>query len=131
MSSAENHDIRGKELHRLELQISHFLRTGVLFAGLVLFVGWIWMWLHGQDISREFTEYNPHALKDTWQEAIVSSDYATIISVIGLVVLVALPVIRVFLSGVLFLKQKDHRLALMAFAVFSALVLSLLLGIDI
>lgn len=119
------------EINRLELIISHLLRIGVMVAGSLLAIGWIWMWLNGRDISQNLRDYNPQAFTDTLQWAFIMKDRAVLMSLLGLVFLVMLPVIRVFLTAVLFLWQKEFRLALMAFLVFAALVVSFSLGIDI
>lgn len=118
-------------LHRLELLVSHLLRIGVLVAGGLLAVGWVGMWIHGTDLSGNLSEYNPTAFTDSLQWAIIMQDRWLLISLLGLVVLVLLPLVRVFLTAVLFLKQKDFSLALMAFMVFACLLSSFFLGIDI
>jgi uncharacterized membrane protein len=120
-----------QEMHRLELIISHLLRVGVTVAGALLFIGWVWMWYQGQDASQNLKEYNPQSFTDTIQWAMIMQNRAMLMALTGLVVLVTLPVIRVLLTGILFVKQKDYRLAVMAFLVFTALVASFFLGIDL
>lgn len=118
-------------LHRLELIISQLLRGGVLISGMLLFVGWIWMWTDGKDIGGNLSEYNPQAFTDTLQWGMIMQDRGLLISMLGLIFLVLLPVLRVFLTGVLFLWQKEFRLGIMAFVVFAILVGSFFLGIEI
>lgn len=120
-----------ESLNQLEYRISQFLRGGVLFAGLLLLVGWLWMLVNNREVLSTFDEYHPQSLAESLQWALIMNDRALMMSFFGLVVLVSLPVIRVLMTGVLFMKQKEYRLALMAFLVFSALVASFSLGIDL
>lgn len=118
-------------LHQLEIRISQFLRGGVLFAGALLFVGWVWMFINSGDVLSTFNEYHPQSLSESIQWALIMNDRALLMSFFGLVVLVTLPVIRVLMTGILFIRQKDYRLAIIAFAVFFVLVASFTLGIDL
>ncbi|WP_347358886.1 DUF1634 domain-containing protein [Bdellovibrio sp.] len=120
-----------ESLHELELIISQILRGGVLFSGIFLLVGWLWMWFRDGDNLQTFTSYEPRPLVENIHWALVMNDRALLISLFGLVTLVCLPLLRVLMTGVLFIKQKDKGLAVMAFAVFFALVGSFLLGIDL
>lgn len=118
-------------LHDLELTISQILRGGVLFAGIFLLSGWLWMWWRDGDNLQSFTVYEPRPLIENIQWALVMNDRALLISQFGLVVLVCLPLVRVLMTAILFLKQKDKGLAIMALGVFVALVGSFLLGIEL
>ena len=131
MSSEISQNPAQQELHRLELIISHLLRVGVLLAGLLLAVGWVWMWLNGSDINQNLRDYNPVTFTDTLQWAMIMQDRALLISMAGLGILVLLPIVRVLLTAILFIWQKDFKLGLMAFLVFFALLGSFFLGIDL
>ncbi|XGC79471.1 DUF1634 domain-containing protein [Bdellovibrio bacteriovorus] len=119
------------QLEKLELRISRFLRSGVYFAGLFLFVGWFWMWLGSEDIFAHLSDYHPQSFFEMIQWALIMNDRGILMTLAGLVILVCLPVIRVFLTGILFVKQKEYALALMAFGVFLTLIVSFFLGIEI
>jgi uncharacterized membrane protein len=118
-------------LHDLELKISKMLRSGVYVAGMLLMVGWLWQLYKNGDTLADFKTYESRSLVETIHWAVVMHDRPILISMAGLVVLVLLPITRVFLTGVLFVKQKDRVLAVMAFAVFTCLVASFFLGIDL
>ncbi len=118
-------------LHKLELIISQLLRAGVLIAGVFLLIGWLWLWNNNGSLLQSFTVYEPKSLLETIHWALLTNDRPMVISMVGLILLVCLPVVRVFLTGVLFIKQKDFILATMAFLVFTALVISFSLGIDL
>lgn len=120
-----------KTLNRLEYRISQLLRSGVLFAGIFLLVGWLWMWWKGEQSLSSLAEYQPTSLFENLQWALLMQDRAMLISYTGLIVLVSLPVVRVFLTGILFIRQKENKLALMAFTVFIILIGSFFLGIDL
>ncbi|QDK45765.1 DUF1634 domain-containing protein [Bdellovibrio sp. ZAP7] len=120
-----------KVLHDLELKISKMLRSGVYVAGMLLLIGWLWQLFNSGDTLDNFTTYESRSLFETIHWAVVMHDRPLLISLAGLVVLVLLPITRVFLTGVLFVKQKDRVLAVMAFAVFACLVASFFLGIDL
>lgn len=127
-----NPEIKEKDaLHELELKISHFLRGGVILSGLLLLVAWLWILFEKGDVLSTFATYHPQPLWESIQWALVMNDRAYLFSLLGLGILVLMPIIRVLMTGFLFLKQKEYRLAIMAFAVFGALVASFTLGIEL
>lgn len=120
-----------KELHKLELIISKMLRVGVMTAGACLLMGWVGMWLQNGSQLSSFTVYQPEPFLEKIEWAILTRDRALMMSLIGLIILVVLPLVRVLLTGILFLFQHDYKLAVMAFGVFATLVASFFLGIDL
>ena len=119
------------ETHRLELIISKLLRVGVMTAGVCLLVGWVGMWLNNGSVLSRFQVYEAEPLLEKIQWALLMRDRSLMMALIGLIILVCLPLVRVLLTGILFIRQKDYRLAVMAFAVFATLVASFFLGIDL
>lgn len=120
-----------QKLQSSELLISRFLRFGVLLSGMFLLVGWVWMLKEKGDTLETFNQYQPQSLIESLHWALVMQDRATFVSFVGLAILVSLPMIRVLMTGILFLKQKEKVLGLMAFLVFVSLLGSLFLGIEI
>lgn len=120
-----------QSLHDLEMTISKLLRLGVMGAGILLALGWLWLLFNNGDVLAGFSNYEPHSFFETIQWALINRDKAMLISMAGLALLVSLPIIRVFMTAVLFVKQKDFILAIMAFAVFACLIASFMLGIDL
>ncbi|MNK07815.1 hypothetical protein D3C87_257350 [compost metagenome] len=118
-------------LQRLELIISHLLRIGVLIAGTFLLVGWLMSWYTQGDMLSTFQTYESQSIIESIHWALVMNNKGLIISYFGLLILVSLPVLRVFMTGFLFIRQKEYTLAFMAYGVFFALLLSVLLGIEI
>lgn len=117
--------------HRLELIISKLLRVGVMTAGVCLLVGWIGMWMNNGSILTNFHVYEPEPMLEKIEWALLMRDRSLMMAMIGLIVLVCLPLVRVLLTGILFIRQKDYKLAVMAFAVFVTLVVSFFLGIEL
>lgn len=120
-----------QELLNLELKISKFLRMGVIVSGLFMIVGWIFESLKSENSFDKIKSYNPDALADSFQLAYASGDWATVLTYIGLIILVSLPIIRVLLTAVLFIKQKDTPMAALAIFVFFILMTSLMLGFEL
>ena len=127
----DNPNKQSQSLHDLELTISKLLRIGVMTAGVLLAVGWLWLLFNNGDLLANFSNYEPRSFFETIQWSLINQDKAMLLSLIGLALLVLLPIARVFMTGVLFLKQKDFFLAVMAFAVFACLIGSFMLGIDL
>lgn len=124
-------DKSSSALHELELKISHLLRAGVLISGTLLLIGWLWNLIQKGDILTTLNVYHPHPLWETIQSSLQNHDEAQLVSLTGVIILVLMPIIRVLMTGILFLKEKDYRLAIMAFGVFTALAASFFLGIDL
>ena len=118
-------------LHRLELKIAYLLRYGVIAAGILMAVGWaLSLYTHGERLG-QFKAYAPQGLAHTLRAAKEGGDAGTLVALAGLALLVLLPVARVLLTGVLFLRQGDQKLAALAFLVLAVLVLSFALGIEL
>lgn len=117
--------------YTLELLIAKFLRWGVFFCGGLIFVGWIMNLKWNANPFHIYKDYDPIPLWELISFYIRSQNYGGLISFAGLAALVSLPVWRVFLTGVLFLKQKERALAVIAFFVFTLLVISFLLGVTV
>ena len=119
------------ELESLELKISKFLRLGVIVAGVFMFVGWMAQ-LAFQDHSIELLKtYHAISLEETLRIAIDKKQWSELIAYLGLAILIALPITRVFLTAFLFLKQKEYVLAGIASFVLIALIVSFTLGIEL
>lgn len=127
---------QGDDLHRMELQVSKFLRYGVVVAGVTMLVGWSLSlfkphvaWNENPFINLE--TFHAVSMSEQISQAVTRHDYSILISYLGLAALVGLPVIRVFLTAVLFFKQKEKVLAYIALFVLSALLISMGLGFEL
>jgi uncharacterized membrane protein len=115
---------------KLELRISKLLRVGVLLSGAFMFVGWMAQLSNDPHPFSAFAHYQRVPLADSLENALLTQNWGMPVSYLGLFFLVALPSVRVFLTAILFLKQKEYRLAAIAFFVLLALGLSFSLGIE-
>ncbi|MCM2350930.1 MAG: DUF1634 domain-containing protein [Bacteriovoracaceae bacterium] len=118
------------EIENLELKISKFLRYGVIFAGIVIFIGWISMFKFTNTFYT-FKFYDKLPLIDIIPFYVYRERWGMLVAYAGLVILISLPIIRVFLTAFLFIKQKEYILATIAIVVSIALIFSMFLGIEL
>jgi uncharacterized membrane protein len=113
---------------RVEKLVGTLLLTGVLISGLVVFVGGVlYMLKYGRDPVR-YADFDPqqgslHSIVDVGKFA-VQGDGRAIIE-IGLLLLIATPVLRVAFSLVAFSLEKDRLYAALTLIVLVILLLSL------
>jgi len=122
-------------VHKVELIISNILRGGVILSLLLIVSGTTLSFVHHSDyLSRPSdtkrlisskTEF-PHTLKETL--AGVRQDRGQAVIVVGLLALIATPVIRVGVSIVAFVIEKDAIFVALTTLVFALLLLSFFLG---
>ena len=115
----------------LEIKIALFLRYGVFLAGFLMFIGWAMNFKFSGNPYFGFSTYDQIPLIDLIEYYIRRKNWGALVSYSGLAMLISLPLIRVLLTAVLFIKQKEFTLAFIAFIVFAGLMLSLLLGIEL
>ncbi len=119
------------EAETLELKIAKVLRYGVVFSGTLMFIGWMMQIQFDSNPFEGFHDYHDfplfHALYFAW----LAKDWALLISYAGLFVLIGLPIARVLMTGILFLKEGDRLLASIAFFVFVAICTSCYLGFEL
>lgn len=122
---------KNDEILTLELKIAKFLRKGILVAGVFIFAGWIAKLSLIENPFIKFQTYQRTRFIDMAEVHFMIDDWAFFISYSGLFVLISLPVIRVFLTGVLFMRQKEKAMGTMAFVVLFFLLLSFVLGFEL
>ena len=120
-----------KDLVTLELKISKFLRLGVIFAGALMLIGWLMEIEFSRDPFIVFKSYDHIPFQDILQIHLKNQQWGYLISYAGLLSLIVLPVIRVLLTAVLFIKQKEKLLAAIAFFVLAGLFISFSFGIEL
>jgi uncharacterized membrane protein len=120
---------------RMELVISYLLRGGVILSVALIMLGVVVMFVRHPDYLTSKAELDrlvspgaafPHALADV-ATGLGEFRGRTIVT-LGLLVLIATPVLRVAASVVLFAIQKDWTYTLITATVLSLLLLSLALG---
>jgi len=118
------------ELERMELKISKFLRVGVLISGITIAAGWIWSFDPNADPFANLQTYRPLNLMDSFEISFMLQYWGRMLCYLGLFFLISLPVIRVLLSILLFIKQKEKAMALIGAIVLVGLILSFSLGTE-
>jgi uncharacterized membrane protein len=117
------------DLERMELKISKFLRWGVIFSGSIIALGWMFSFKAGSNPFTNLQTYHQISLLNSLAIAFMLEEWGKLLAFFGLGMLISLPVIRVFLSVVLFLKQREKKMALIGAIVLSGLFLSFSLGL--
>ncbi|MFN3453880.1 MAG: DUF1634 domain-containing protein [Pseudobdellovibrio sp.] len=122
---------RDKVVYDLEIRISHFLRYGVVLSLVLLVIGWIGSSLNSSKSFATYTIYQEINLLAYLKNLYGVRDYSSLVLYAGLMVLVLLPLIRVLLTGLLFVRQKEKIMSIVSFFVLAVLVASFLLGVDL
>lgn len=120
-----------KDIYALELFIARFLRYGVLIAGALMLVGWLAQLSFSVNTFEHFQVYHEVRLHDVLLEAWLERKWALLTSYLGMFVLISLPLLRVLMTFVVFLKKRDYALAGISALVIFSLALSLALGFEI
>lgn len=118
-------------LFSLELFIAKFLRYGVFFAAALLFIGWMLQIDFQHDTFASFSTYKNIPLHQALTDLIAAKSYGLLISYLGLAVLISLPVLRVMLTAIAFVFERDFLLAAIAGVVLCGLLYSFVLGYKI
>jgi uncharacterized membrane protein len=119
------------EIENLELKISKFLRVGVIFAGTLMLIGWVSQIRLDVNPFFHYQIYDSIPLSELIKFHIYRENWGVLLSYAGLGALISLPLIRVFLTAIIFLKQKEFALAMIAAVVLIGLLISMSLGIEL
>jgi len=134
-----NPEIEKANLRRAELWISFVLRWGLWLSAAVLAVGMLTSWLKPN--SRGFSPQELQVLTaaqgaqapgvpyhfDEWVAGLTSFDAGTVIA-LGVVLLIALPVVRVALAAGIFFLERDRVYVGLSLLVLTVLLFSMFLG---
>ncbi len=96
-----------------------------------MFAGWMAQIKMTGDPFYNFQTYDHIPFQDLIGLHIHRKHWGALISYAGLATLISLPIIRVFLTAILFLKQKEFLLALTAMTALFGLIFSMSLGIEL
>ena len=119
------------KIEEMEHKISYFLRWGVIFSGVLIFVGWMLNIKWSANPFYVFQDYDQISLKDLIRHYILRNNYGALITFVGLGSLISLPLIRVALTMILFMKQKEWQLAAITALVLLGLIVSFSFGIEL
>lgn len=119
------------QLESLELRIAHMLRAGVILSGILLAIGWVWQMLAAPPDFVALHAYETEPLFTTFGAAVTSANWGLVVCYVGLFVLISLPLLRVLTTAILLWKQHDRILASAAIAVFTVILVSAFLGLEL
>ena len=119
-----------KDIDKMELLISKFLRFGVIVSGLIILSGWLMSFEADRNPFTSLQSYQHFSLINSLEMNFILNNWGKVISYLGLMMLISLPILRVFLSMILFIRHKEKIMALLSLVVFIGLILSFLMGID-
>jgi uncharacterized membrane protein len=119
---------RSKELFQMEIAIAWVLRGGVALSGLFIAVGLLLRMFepgNSQQLVAQLLAGQPLSTSTlvTWQPDSVIT--------IGLILLIALPIVRVAMTVFLFLKEKDYTYLAITLFVLTVLMIGVFFGKDI
>lgn len=114
----------GKVLNEAEVFVSKSLRVGVFLSAIVISVGLVLFLVSGE--SGYPGETYPTLLKDIFLGAVNMKPFAIILA--GLVLLILTPIMRVGVSILVFLKEKDWLYVVISTIVFLILISSFFFG---
>ncbi|MGE3609314.1 MAG: DUF1634 domain-containing protein [Bacteriovoracaceae bacterium] len=120
-----------ESLTDLELKISRFLRIGVILAGIILFAGWIWSFDSSANPFYSYQIYDHIPFLNLVEYYFIDGQYGALIVYGGLFILISLPIIRVFLTGILFFLKKEFLMGSISFIVLILLIISFSFGIEL
>ena len=110
---------------KLELLLSNLLKTGVIISGIITFIGAIlFLFQHGFEVPN-YHNFNPHPFHfsdlNSFFEKVMTLESESIME-LGVLILIATPVIRVFLSIIAYTLEKDYMYILFSLFVFLVMV---------
>jgi uncharacterized membrane protein len=124
-----------ERVRRVELAISNLLRTGVVASFAIILTGTAISFFRHPDYARSpgqlahLTQPGaafPNSMREVWQGVISLRGQAIV--VVGLLVLIATPVMRVAVAILAFVYQRDTPFAVITSLVLALLLLSFFLG---
>ncbi|XXF77272.1 DUF1634 domain-containing protein [Myxococcaceae bacterium GXIMD 01537] len=132
--SLEPAEATAAEVPTTELLISNLLRVGVASSLALVVLGVLWSftrhpdWMSSHEELRRLAREHaaPHNLGDVLRG--LGGAHGRALTMVGLLLLIALPVARVGLSLVLFAQRKDRAYVAITSVVLALLVLSFALG---
>ncbi|MBP2032165.1 putative membrane protein [Clostridium algifaecis] len=109
-----------ENVKEMDLVISTFLRIGILTSSVIILTGLLMFLISGKS-GYPGTSYPTHPM-DVFKGCLNLKPYAIIM--LGLMVLIAIPVLRVAVSIIVFFKEKDFLYVKITTAVLIILIIS-------
>ena len=116
--------VEESNIGEIEIIISKSLRVGVFLSSIIILLGLLMFLISGHSgYPGDLYPISPH---DILVGATLFKPYGIIL--LGLMILIAIPIFRVGVSIIVFLKEKDYLYVKITTAVFIILIISLLMG---
>lgn len=115
---------QGKE--RTTLMIGWILRGGVIASAAIMLLGLLLLLFRPGGLTDRRLETFPHTLGEVWMGLLGLQPQAII--ALGLLLLIATPVVTVTASAIAFAIERDRRFVVIALLVLAILITSFLLG---
>ena len=96
-----------------------------------MLVGWAMSLSLDASPFAAFQTYHGTSFVESVQVILQNHQWGLAISYLGLCILISLPMLRVFMTAILFFKQKEYLMASAATLVMIALIVSFTLGFEI
>jgi len=106
--------------------IGWILQGGVLLSAAIILIGMLLLPFHSRGLSEQSLVSFPHTLAEEWTGLLALRPQAVI--VLGLLLLIATPVMRVAVSVVAFAIERDYRYVVITLLVLAILIASFLIG---
>lgn len=116
---------------KIDNTISKLLHNGIIFSGLSILLGWVLSFNESANQLANLQNYQKRNLFLTLEMEVLAGNWALLVCYAGLFALICLPVLRVFVSMILLLKQKEKGMALISSLVLLGLLMSFTFGIEI
>lgn len=108
------------------LTISWILQVGVVLSAIIILVGLSLLITQGGILGAQQLQAFPHTLNQVWSNLLVLQPQAII--ELGLILLIATPVLRVVISVIAFNMEHDRRYVIIALLLLAILMTSFMLG---
>ncbi len=127
--------LEDERIGRIELIISRLLRGGVIVSMTTILVGMVLMFVHHPEYLKSAADLQrltkpgaafPHSMLDVADGVMAAHGQAVV--ALGLLLLIATPIMRVAVAIVAFALERDRAFALISTVVLLVLLLSFLLG---
>ncbi|MDX9730895.1 MAG: DUF1634 domain-containing protein [Bdellovibrionales bacterium] len=116
-----------KQNGSIEVATAKVLKFGVLIAGALLLLGWLTQIRFSENVFLSFQSYDSSNFVGSLQEAWSSGQWGVLVSYLGLAVLISLPMVRVIMTGRVFLRDKEYLMV----ASVALVVIGLILGVSL
>jgi uncharacterized membrane protein len=126
--------IKDERVRRVEILISNLLRIGVITSLTIVILGTAFSFVHHPDYVWSSTSLHPLMTPETVPHTLpqvidgVRHGRGQAVVLVGLLLLIATPVVRVAVSILAFVYQQDRTFTLITMLVLALLLLSFVLG---